>query len=203
MYRVLLRDGHQPPEIFTEGADVVCRLPGGAVDAEVRGFFDNLYTVDRDLEEDVRVHLAITSLLTQPNLRVEGLADVAQCSQGEALEEFECLAKAGVVERLVNGSLTFRLTESARAALRHRILHKGRNSLDDKWDSIRAFLDTHDSIGRTEAAEVLRIGATDASLTLSRLYNLRGYLEPVGNSRGRGVRYRLSVADRSGNEQGR
>jgi hypothetical protein len=36
----LLRDGHAAPEIYPEGGDVICRLPGGHVDSTVRAFFD-------------------------------------------------------------------------------------------------------------------------------------------------------------------
>jgi ATP-dependent DNA helicase RecG len=193
MFRVLLRDGHPPPEIYPDGGDVVCRLPGGQVDVSVRSFFDLLYNRDENLEEDVRAHIAITELLSKTPLRPETLAVAAQSSEAEALETLETLARAGAVERLVNGSRSFRLTANGRDALRSRVQYKGRQSLDEAWDAVRAYLDVNASIGRAEAAPLLGVQDVQASRILSRLYNDRGVIEPVGNPLGRGVRYRLAA----------
>jgi ATP-dependent DNA helicase RecG len=193
MYRVLLRDGHPPPEIYPDGGDVVCRLPGGQVDVSVRSFFDLLYNRDENLEEDVRAHIAITELLSKTPLRPEALAVAVQSSEAEALQTLETLARAGAVERLVNGSRSFRLTADAREALHSRVQYKQRQSLDEAWDAVRAYLDVNGSIGRAEAAPLLGVQDIQASRILSELYNDRGVIEPVGNPRGRGVRYRLAT----------
>jgi ATP-dependent DNA helicase RecG len=193
MFRALLRDGHAQPEIYPEGGDVICRLPGGQVDTEIRRFFDVLYTVDTSLEYDVRAHIAITSLLHYTPLRVEQLADQAQCSDGEASDTLQRLLRAGSVERLLNGSRSFRLTNEARQALQSRLNYRQHSSLDESWDKVRAYLDTNTDIGRSEAAELLGVKEARASTILSALFNQRGVLQPVGNARGRGVRYRLSV----------
>jgi ATP-dependent DNA helicase RecG len=194
MYRVLLRDGHLPPEIYPDGGDVICRLPGGQVDVNVRSFFDRLYGRDRDLEDDVRAHIAITELLSKTPLRPHALASAAQCSEAEALETLEALSRAGAVERLLDGSRSFRLTASGREALHRRVQYKKRQSLDDAWDTVLAYLDANESIGRAEAMSLLHVQDVQASRVLSALYKQRGVIEPVGNARGRGVRYRLAPA---------
>jgi ATP-dependent DNA helicase RecG len=191
MFRVLLRDGHPAPDIYTEGSDVVCRLPGGEVDVAVRRFFDELYVADGDLREDTRAHIAITELLSHTPLRVDELAERAQCSRGEALDKLTQLAHMGAVERLLDRSYSFRLTRTARQSLSSRITYRRRQSLDDHADLVRAYLDSNESIGRAEASALLGISEGPASRTLSALFNTRGLIEPVGSARGRGVRYRL------------
>lgn len=189
MFRALLRDGHQPPEIYAEGGDVVCRLPGGAVSTTVRAFFDNLYGRSPDLEYDVRAHIAISQLLSVTPLRLEQLSASAQCSDGEAETTLKALVDAGAVSRLLDRSRSYRLTDEARRALAGRVSYRQRNSLEEAWVEIDAYLDIHGNIGRTDAAELLGVSDAQASRTLSRLYNERGSLEPVGKPRGRGVRY--------------
>ncbi|HZL47842.1 MAG TPA: ATP-binding protein [Solirubrobacteraceae bacterium] len=192
MYRTMLRDGHAAPDIFPEGGDVVCRLPGGRVDPNVRGFFDNLVATDDRFAEDVRSHIAITELLGRTPLRAEGLARTAQCSEDEAFEVLGRLADAGAVERLLDGSRSFRLTQRSRTALHARITYRQRTTADQQWELVRAFLDVNEEIGRADAAALLGVGEGRASNILSDLYNDRGVLEPVGAPRGRGVRYRLA-----------
>lgn len=191
MFRVLLRDGHPDPEIYAEGGDIICRLPGGQVDADVRRFFDQLYIRNRDIADNVRAHLAVVELLTKTPLRIERLTERAQCSRGEALETLELLFAEGVVERLLNRSHSFRLTAAARQALQRRIRYSRRQSLDEAWDLVRAYMDVEPTIGRNDAAALLAVKDVQASRILSRLYNERQVLKPVGNARGRGVRYEL------------
>ncbi len=189
MYRTMLRDGHSPPDITASGCDVACRLPGGRVDEDVRGFFDALARTDSRFDEDVRSHIAITELLKRTPLRAEGLANAAQCSEEEALEVLRRLADAGALERLLNGSRSFRLTSSARAALDSRIKYKRRSARDQHSELVRAYLDVNEDIGRAEAASLLGVGETRASAILSDFYNKHGLIKPVGAARGRGVRY--------------
>jgi ATP-dependent DNA helicase RecG len=192
MYRTMLRDGHAAPDIFPEGGDVVCRLPGGRVDPNVRGFFDDLVAADDRFGEDVRSHIAITELLGRTPLRAEDLARAAQCSEDEAFEALVRLAGAAAVERLLDGSRSFRLTTKSRTALQARIAYRWRTAADQQWDLIHAFLDVNDEIGRADAATLLGVGEGRASGVLSELYNERGVIEPVGAARGRGVRYKLA-----------
>jgi hypothetical protein len=190
--RTMLRDGHSPPDITVSGGDVVCRLPGGCVDEDVRGFFDALARTDSRFDEDVRSHIAITELLNRTPLRAEGLASAAQCSEEEAFEVLRRLAEAGALERLLNGSRSFRLTTTARAALDSRIKYKKRSARDQRSELVRAYLDVNEDIGRAEAASLLGVGETRASAILSDLYNKHGMIKPLGAARGRGVRYTLA-----------
>jgi ATP-dependent DNA helicase RecG len=192
MYRTMLRDGHAPPDIHLEGSDVVCRLSGGGIDPNVRGFFDALVGEDDRFAEDVRSHIAITELLGRTPLRAEALARAAQCSEDEALDVLVRLAEAGAVERLLDGTRSFRLTANSRAALRARIQYRQRTTADEHWEMVRAFFDVNDEIGRGEAAHLLGVGEGRASQILSDLYNKEGLIEPVGAPRGRGVRYRVA-----------
>jgi ATP-dependent DNA helicase RecG len=191
MYRTMLRDGHSSPDITAPSGDVVCRLPGGRVDEYVRGFFDALAATDSRFDEDVRSHIAITELLNRTPLRAEGLAHAAQCSEEEAFEALRQLAEAGALERLLNGSRSFRLTAAARAALDSRIKYKKRSALDQRSELVRAYLEVNKDIGRAEVASLLSVGETRASAILSDLYNKHGLIKPVGAARGRGVRYTL------------
>jgi ATP-dependent DNA helicase RecG len=190
MFRALLRDGHPQPEIYAEGGDVVCRLPGGAINPDVRAFFDSIYARDPDLEYDVRVHIAIEQLLSSTPLRVEQLSASAQCSEGEAESTLKTLVDIGAVSRLLDRSRSYRLVDDARRALAGRLLYRTRSSIDDAWTAINAYLDIHESIGRSDAAELLGVTDQQASRTLSKLLKERGVLALVGKPVGRGVRYR-------------
>ncbi|CAB4944078.1 unannotated protein [freshwater metagenome] len=191
MYRVMLRDGHPEPDILEDGGDVVCRLTGGRVDPFVRDFFDDLSASDRSLGDDVRVYIAITYLLGDTPLRPGRLAEIAQSSEDEAFELLERLSRQDVVERLVNRSRSFRLTDGATDRLRSRITYPVRQTIDEHWELVRAYLDVHPQIGRDDAAELLRLTPERASNILSQLYNQFGRIAPVANARGRGVRYQL------------
>lgn len=192
MYVAMLRDGHPPPDIVASDGEVICRLAGGRVDEDVRAFFDALAIADSRFDQDVRSHIAITELLEKTPLRTETLTRAAQCGEEEALEVLRRLADAGALERLLNGSRSFRLTPDARARLRSRIKYKRRTAQDERWDLVRAYLDVHDDIGRVQTASLLGVGETRASRILSELYNKLGLIEPVASARGRGVRYTLA-----------
>jgi ATP-dependent DNA helicase RecG len=191
MHLALLRDGHPAPEIYAEGADVVCRLHGGNIDRPVRGFFDALAAQDDLLREDVRAYIAITELLTRTPLRVEALASAAQCSDTEALEVLQRLTAAGAVERLLNGSRSFRLTREAGDALQSRITYRRRSTLDQHWNILRAQFDLTPQIGKQDVQALLGVSDARASSVLTDMKRL-GRIEPVGAERGRSVRYRLS-----------
>lgn len=191
MYRVMLRDGHRPPDIGEDGGDVICRLSGGDVDQAVRGFFDGLYLSDPSLEHDARMHIVVTELLSRTPVRAGELTGPAQCSPDEVTAILDRLAAAGAIERLVDNSRSFRLTQSAREALHTRITYPVRVSLDESWEMIRAFLDTNPVIGQRDVVALLRVQPVRASTILGQLRR-RGDIEPVGNAKGRGVRYRLA-----------
>ncbi len=202
MYRVLLRDGHPPPDITEDGGDVTCRLTGGEVDRAVRGFFDALYDADAALEHDARAHIVVTELLSRTPVRAGDVAGPAQCSTGEADAILDRLARAGAVEQLVDGSRSFRLTKGSRDALRSRITYPTRRPLDESWEVIRAFLDTNTVVGQHDVMELLSLEPVAASRILGQLRR-RGDIEAVGNTRGRGVRYRLAGGARVPRRDGR
>ena len=190
--RVMLRDGHPEPEIREDVGDVVCRITGGQVDVSVRTFFDGLGARDRELGAGVRTYIAITDLLSRTPLRPERLADIGQCGEDEAFELLTRLADAGVLQRVVNGSRSFKLAGPAVEMLRNRITYKKPRSIDEHWQLIRAYLDSHDVIGRDDAVALLGVTPVRASTILSELYNEHGRLKPVGRPVGRGVRYELA-----------
>jgi DNA-binding GntR family transcriptional regulator len=111
--------------------------------------------------EDVRSHIAITALLGNTPLRAEGLARMAQCSEDEAFEVLVRLAEVGALERLLNGSRSFRLTQASRAALHARIAYRQRTASDQQWEFVRAFLDVNDEIGRADVKDHRLSGAPD------------------------------------------
>ena len=189
--RVMLRDGHPEPEIREDVGDVVCRITGGQVDASVRAFFDGLGARDRELGAGVRTYIAITDLLSRTPLRPERLAEIGQCGEDEAFELLTRLADAGVLQRVVNGSRSFKLADSSVEMLRRRITYKKPRSIDEHWQLIRAYLDSHDVIGRDDVVTLLGVTPVRASTILSELYNEHGRLKPVGKPVGRGVRYKL------------
>jgi ATP-dependent DNA helicase RecG len=191
MYLQMLRDGHPVPEITEDGGDVLCVLSGGRVDREVRAFFDRLAEAGAELRENVRAYIAITALLLTTPLRVDALAELAQCTRDEALQTLEQLRAAGAVETLVHRGSSYRLTPNARDQLRTRLQYSTLRPLDAHWEMIRASLDTVPEIGRDDVAALLGVTPVQASRILSQLFRERGVIVPVGNVRGRGVRYRL------------
>lgn len=192
MYLELLRDGHPEPTIVEDAGDVLCILSGGRADLAVRAFFDALEARDAALRDDVRAVIAITQLLHTTPLRPEGLAEVAQCTREEAFHVLDGLRSAGAIEPLVPRSHSFRLTRWALDQLRTRVAYRTARPLDDNWQVIRAHLDVAAIIGRDDVVALLGVGPVQASRILSQLYNERGYIEPLGKSRGRGVRYVLA-----------
>jgi ATP-dependent DNA helicase RecG len=191
MYRVMLRDGHAAPDIREDGGDVVCRLAGGPVDRSVRNFFEHLYASDPILKEDARAHIVVSELLARTPVRAGDLAGPAQCSESEAAEVLTRLEEAGALERLLNAARSYRLTRSAREALRSRIGYPMRQPLEESWEMVRAFLDVNPVIGQRDVVGLLGVQPVAASRILGRLSKERHLIEPVANDRGRGVRYRL------------
>lgn len=189
--RVMLRDGHPEPEIREDGGDVICRITGGQVDASVRAFFDDLNARNRELGASVRTHIAITDLLSRTPLRPERLAVIGQCGEDEAFELLTRLVDAGVLQRVVNRSRSFKLTDASAEMLRNRINYKQPKSIDEHWQLIRAYFDSHDVIGREDVAELLGVKPERGSSILSELYHQHNRLKPVGKPVGRGVRYEL------------
>ncbi len=67
------------------------------------------------------------------------------------------LTGAGVLQRVVNGSRSFKLADPAVEILRNRITYKKPRSIDDHWQMVRAYLDSHDVIGRDDAVALLGV----------------------------------------------
>lgn len=189
MYRVMLRDGHRPPEIIeTDDGEVVVRLSGGQPDLVLREFFDALEARDKSLEGDVRVVMAISLLLRQSVLRPEPLAAAAQATVGEARDTLGRLARAGAIERLLDNSLSYRLSAASRQTLGSRIRYRKRTALEEHGDLIDAYLDTHPDVAREAAVRLLGVSATRASQILGQL-TAAGRLARRGPVRGRLVRF--------------
>lgn len=192
MFLHMLRDGHPDPVIVEDSGDVLCILSGGRVNLDVRAFFDDLAVHNPALGENVRAYLAITQLLETTPVRPEPLAARAQCTVSEALGTLEELARAGAIERLLDGSRSFRFSPSAAERLRDRISYQLRSTPEEHWQLVRAYLDTHAEIGRDEVTGLLGVTRVRASQLLSAWYRQSDLLRPVGKPRGRGVRYRLA-----------
>jgi ATP-dependent DNA helicase RecG len=190
--RVMLRDGHPVPEIREDVGDVICRITGGQVDTSVRAFFEDVSARDRELGAAVRTYIALTDLLSRTPLRPERLAEIGQCGEDEAFELLTRLTDACVLQRVVNGSRSFKLADPAAEMLRNRITYKKPRSIEEHWQLIRAFLDSHDVIGRDDVVMLLGVMPVRASGILSELYNEHHRIKPVGKPVGRGVRYELA-----------
>jgi len=189
IYREMLREGHPAPEITEQSGSLIVRLAGGTPDTSVLHFFTELGLKDRDLPGDVRVIMAADFLLTSPSIRPEDLAVVAQCSRQEAIQVLENLERVAVVERLLNGSLTFRFSDSSKAQLASRIQYQTRSSLDEHIELVLSYLDGKPDIGREEVKNVLNVGATRASVVLKQMVT-HEILDYVGPRAGRNVRYK-------------
>lgn len=192
MYSAMLRAGHEPPSIVEDAGDVIALLRGGRADLDLVAFFDDLRGEDRALD-DVRATIAITHLLTHPQMRAGELGEAAQCSTVESLATLERLKDAGAVQRMANRSRTFRLSDQARAQLGRRVRYPTRRRLDEHLDAITAFLETAPEIGRADAAELLGVTPVSAARILGELARA-GNLEHVAHARGARVRYRLPGA---------
>jgi ATP-dependent DNA helicase RecG len=195
MYVEMLRDGHPAPEIVEDGGDVLCNLFGGTPDTPIREFFDAIAERDRALLEDAIAHIALTKLFQRATLRPEELVGDAQCTSGEAIRILERIEAIGAIERVVSRGTTFRLTDESKDRLRGRLSYTPRAQLDEHWDLLRAYFDSHAEIGRGDLSILLGVTSSRAAGILGELHHARGVIVPVRNSRGPGVRYRL--ADRA------
>jgi ATP-dependent DNA helicase RecG len=188
MYRTMLRDGHDAPEIVEQAGELTIVLSGGAPDVGLRAFFDDLEARDRIIEGDPSVVIAIRELLVRTPLRPERLAEIAQRTPAEALTTLARLESAGALERLLDGSRAFRLSERARAQLGARLRNR-RSPLREHRDLILAHLDRDPEISRQQVAKLLRVSPDRASRILGGM--VRDHeLDHVGVHRGRNVTYR-------------
>ncbi len=161
MYHTMLRDGHPTPEITDDGGEVVVRLAGGAPDLRVRTLFDLSARRQKSLGEDVRAAIAIDLLTRQAVLRPVQLAEASQSTLGDAARTLDLMLEAQVVERLLDGSRSYRLTAPARSMLVHRIRYRPRTSLDDRMAEVDALLDVMPTISRADLVD--RLGMTNGT----------------------------------------
>lgn len=187
MYRTMLREGHDAPEITEEAGDVTVVLSGGEADVELRAFFDDLESHDKALEGDPSAVIAIRELLARTPLRPERLARVAQHTPAESMATLTRLEDAGALGRLLNGSRAFRLSADARARLGARVRY-GRSPVRERRDLILAYLDKHPDISRNQVSKLLEVSPANASKILSGMVK-DGELGYVGARRGRNVTY--------------
>lgn len=192
MYRTMLREGHDAPEIVEDDGELIVRLAGGTPDVGLRVFFDDLEAHNRAFEGDPAVVIAIRALLHDTPLRPERLAVAAQRTVGEAFKTLGALQAAGAVERLLDGSRSFRLTAAARAQLGNRVAY-GRSTLEEHASLVFAYLDQHTDVSRQQAVQLLGVEPRTASRVLGKMLD-GGDLEYSGPPRGRNVRYRLPRA---------
>jgi len=191
MYRAMIREGHEPPEMIEDAGEVAVRLAGGAPDIAVRDFFDRIETADPDLEENVAVPLGIRYLMTATPLRPEILARLAERTPADALEVLERLERIGTVERVRTPGRSFRLTRESQAELGTRVRSR-RTARGDHWARLQSYLlDEETEIKREQAADVLGVSLANASRILAGFVGL-GRLNFVDVRRGRNVRYRLA-----------
>lgn len=192
MYRTMLREGHDAPEIVEDNGELIVRLAGGAPDVGLRAFFDDLEAQNRAFDGDPAVVIAIRALLHDAPLRPERLAVAAQRTVGEAFKTLTDLEAAGAVERLLNGSRSFRLTPDVKSRLGERVTYR-RSTIEEHASLIRAHLDRQPEISREQAVRLLGVGPRTAGRVLGKMLD-GGELEYAGPSRGRNVRYRLTRA---------
>ena len=190
MFRVMLRDGHPEPEITEDGGEVLVRLAGGTPDLRVREFFDQVAKRKPVLALDVRAAIAIERLMTEPTLRPERLAMAAQSTAEDAARTLELLEQAGAVERLLDGSRSYRLAADARTALAHRIRYRTRVTMEDRVDQVEALLDLRPDIGRTDLVERLKMSPPYASRVLRAMVEAGRIEGTTRIRRGANMRYR-------------
>lgn len=190
MYRVMLRDGHPEPEIVEDGGEVVVRLPAGSPDLRLREYFDRVSKRRRSLAEDVRASIGIEMLCRQPVVRPEGLAVASQATPADAARTLANLEQAGAVERLLNGSLSYRLTKEARGALGHRLKYRRRTALDERMDQVDALLDVLTEVGRADLIGRLGLNEVQASRVLGAMVAAERIEGTTPIRRGPGMRYR-------------
>ena len=189
IYREMMKEGHPEPEIIEQDGTLVVRLSGGQPDLRVLEFFTDLGLKSRGLPENVRVIMAIRYLLTKPTIRPEGLASIAQCSRQEAVQTLEQLEEASSIERLLNGSLTFRLNSNSRTQLNELLQYSQRSTLEEQSELVMSYLDSHTDISREEVIAILDVKAARATAVLKEMVS-RELLGYVGPTRGRNVRYK-------------
>jgi hypothetical protein len=158
----------------------------------LRAFFDDLEAQNRAFDGDPAVVIAIRALLHGTPLRPERLAVAAQRTVGEAFKTLADLEAAGAVERLLNGSRSFRLTPDVKSRLGERVTYR-RSTIEEHASLIRAHLDLQAEVSREQAVRLLGAGPRTAGRVLGTMLD-GGELEYVGPSRGRSVRYRLTRA---------
>ena len=190
MYRVMLRDGHPEPEIVEDGGEVVVRLPASPPDLRLREYFDRVSKRRRSLAEDVRASIGIEILCRQPVVRPEGLAVASQATPTDAARTLANLEQAGAVERLLNGSLSYRLTKEARGALGHRLKYRRRTALDERMDQVDALLDVLKEVGRADLIGRLGLNEVQASRVLGAMVAAERIEGTTPIRRGPGMRYR-------------
>lgn len=194
MFRLMLRDGHSEPAVVEDGGDVIAVLSGGSPDRPTRSFFDDLASRDPEIEHEVQAVIAITQLLGAPVLRPERLARAAQSTAAQAMLILERLGADGVIDRLLDGSRSFRLSETARHLLAPRIAYRTRAAAEKQWEDIEALLDTREEISSVDVRTLLRVSQPRAARIIRTLL-IDGRLSPAGGRvRGRGVRYRRGRA---------
>lgn len=189
IYREMMREGHPEPEITEQDGRVLIRLVGGAPDLRTLEFFDELGRRDNSLRGDVRVVMAVIYLRTHATIRAENLSTFAQCLPAEAAGVLERLQDIGYLERVLNRSLSFRLTTIAIEKLGGLTSIARRSTAEEQAELIISYLDFHEDIGRTEVAEILTVTLSRASKLLTQMVTA-GLLEYAGAKMGRNVRYR-------------
>jgi hypothetical protein len=175
-----------------DNGELIVRLAGGTPDVGLRAFFDDLEARNPAFEGDPAVVIAMRALLRATPLRPERLAVAAQQTAGEAFMTLGALQAAGAVERLLDGSRSFRLTADARARLGDRVPY-GRSTLEEHASIVLAHLAQHPDISRQQAVRLLELEPKTATRVLGQLLD-SGALEYSGPSRGRNVRYCLPRA---------
>lgn len=189
MYKQMLREGHPAPNIVEQDGSIAVRLTGGEPELALINLFDTLGQKDPDSREDIRAVLAVTSLLVAPTIRPEELALSSQCMREEALNALKKLEVTGIVERLLDKSLTFRLTDVSRDSLDNLLRYATRSSLEDQQELVLAYLDSNADIAREETMNILKVKDTRATMVLKALVENR-VLTYVGKKTGRNVRYK-------------
>ncbi|MEK6647994.1 MAG: RNA-binding domain-containing protein [Actinomycetota bacterium] len=189
IYREMMKEGHPQPEITEQDGSLMVRLSGGPPDTRVLEFFSALSLKDKYLPENVRAIMAIRYLLTKPTIRPESLSVIAQCSREDALHVLEQMEEVSSIERLLNGSLTFRLSPGSRTQLTELLQYSLRSTLEEQAELVVSYLDSHPDIGREEVRTMLNVKEVRATTVLKEMVR-RELLDYVGPTRGRNVRYK-------------
>ena len=189
IYREMMKEGHPEPEITEQDGALIVRLSGGLPGLRILEFFTDLSLKGRDLPENVRVVMAIRYLLTKPTIRPDDLASISQCSRQDALKTLEQLVEASAIERLLDRSLSFRLSSNTKTQLNELLQYSHRSTLEEQAELVLSYLDSHTDIGREEVTAILDVKAARATAVLKEMVS-RELLDYVGPTRGRNVRYK-------------